>query len=229
MSYILDALKKNQAEQAPEMPGLRLDGGSPENKPKTSWQLWVSIAVGVLLLLNLGFLGWQAITPDVEETARIEKPVTATRSVQPQATRTHPSPQPVQENASATPTTEPVATANIRVIQPKQESEQDIVIAPAQAPTAAPIQTDVERVQLSSLPQREQILYSSFEFTSHIYTDEPEDCAIVVNGYRLTVGDGFKGLTVVEITPEGVIFAETRRGVERHVEVSILDLWAAEG
>ncbi len=94
---------------------------------------------------------------------------------------------------------------------------------------ALPRSKVIERVRVNELSQNEQLLYNGLNFTSHIYTDEPSECAIVVDGYRLQAGDGFKGLRVIEITEDGVVFAETRGNVERHVYISILERWASEG
>jgi polyhydroxyalkanoate synthesis regulator protein len=78
---------------------------------------------------------------------------------------------------------------------------------------------------LQDLPRAEQSLYNGFTYSTHIYTDDPDLCAIVVDGQRLQVGDAFKGLKVTAITEQGVIFEENRRGVVREVEVNLLAQW----
>ena len=86
----------------------------------------------------------------------------------------------------------------------------------------------IQAVTLSELPASEQILYNGFNYSTHIYTDDPELCAVVIDGERLTAGDSFKGLKVLAITETGVIFEETRRGQRRRVAVSVLDQWDNE-
>ncbi|MEM7096970.1 MAG: general secretion pathway protein GspB [Pseudomonadota bacterium] len=262
MSYILDALKKNQIEQAPDTPGLRIDSTPTEQPAQMRWQTLAVVVVGILLFLNLAFFGWQAFTASSTTTSASTTPSNSTSTSTPISTSSainSPTTSPIpksdqglgqqespaeaaamrqqnaatQQNRSSEVTqtrsesnVDTIPTANIRVIA---EPDQDIVIAPAQTDLRFSTPADIERVSVTTLPDTEQVVYNSFEFTSHIYTDDPADCAIVVDGFRLGVGDGFKGLKVVEITSDGVVFAETRRGVERHVEISILDRWAAEG
>ena len=83
----------------------------------------------------------------------------------------------------------------------------------------------IPRLQLSALPAAEQSLYRGFNYSTHIYTDDPDLCAIVIDGQRLANGDAFKGLKLIAITEDGVVFEENRRGSVREVEVVLMELW----
>ena len=88
----------------------------------------------------------------------------------------------------------------------------------------------VKKVQLSELPPSEQDRFNSFNYSSHIYTDDPELCAIVINGQRLSAGDLFEGMEVVAITEEGMVFGSSRlssqgQREQLHVAVSVIEQW----
>jgi len=88
----------------------------------------------------------------------------------------------------------------------------------------------VKKLQLSELPISEQDKFNSFNYSSHIYTDDPELCAVVINGQRLSAGDRFEGMEVVAITEEGVVFGSSSvsnqgQREQLHVAVSVLEQW----
>ena len=75
---------------------------------------------------------------------------------------------------------------------------------------------------LSELPSADQGRFLALNITSHIYTDDPSLCAVVIDGQRLGNGDRFAGLKVFKITPTGVIFEE-QGDRPRRVEVNPFD------
>jgi len=191
MSYILDALKKSQAEQAGEGVSLRMDRRT-SRRGLTPWLAGLAL----VLMLNCGILLWVFVFDSNELGNPAPLPGRPAATVE----RAHePVPEPLLQHAQPRPTVQTVARP----------------VAP------------IERIALQDLPAREQTLYNGFIYSSHIYTDDPSLCAIVVDGQRLKAGDAFKGLRVTAITEGGVIFEETRQGVSREIEVAVLDLWGS--
>lgn len=209
MSYILDALKKSQAEQNPDAIAVSMGQASSRSR----WTPTLLAVIAVLLVVNTAFFGYQLFKPGKDQ-----------ETAEPDLQNTAKPTQVVAEEVS------PVANlsdepnpATVETVAPAIESIPDPVVQQPRRPVV------IQQLSVEELPASEQVLYNSLNFTSHIYTDDPSECAIVVDGFRLTAGDGFKGLNVVEITEDGVVFSERRRNVERHVSISILDRWAAEG
>jgi hypothetical protein len=207
MSYILDALKKSHAEQADAGVSLRMDQSTSRHRLAP----WLAGLVAVLLV-NISILLWifvidvdDAATPAPASAAEVAQPAPASAIEQPRS--------PVPKATVSTPSAP--ARADTPTAAPRT--------APRRPP--APAAPPAQRVALRELPAIEQTLYNGFIYSTHIYTDDPALCAIVVDGQRLTAGDSFKGLRVVAVTEGGVVFSETRRGVTREVEVSVLDQW----
>ena len=76
------------------------------------------------------------------------------------------------------------------------------------------------RVPLDALSAEEQARFERLSYTSHIYTDDPTLCAVVIDGTRSQAGDQFEELRIVEITETGLIFEQTAGGAIRHVVVT---------
>lgn len=214
MSYILDALKKNQAEQQ----GQDISVGAQSPATQNGWPRWLGIALGFILVANVALLAWVFVLPELRQDAPAE--------VAPAAAKRAPTPQPLAHPTVAVPPqSEPVPAR--KPAQPR--ATQPIVVTPkptAEVTVAARPQPPApSMVALRELPEGERLLYDGFTYSTHIYTDDPQLCAIVVDGIRLTAGDAFKGLIVDRITEQGVIFEEIRRGQRRLVEVSVMEQW----
>ena len=93
-------------------------------------------------------------------------------------------------------------------------------------PLAPPVATQAtdpapRRTTVAALPASARSRFPELSFSTHIYADDPELRAIVVNGTRLLEGDGLAGLTVAEITEDGAVFA-----FENYlVSVAVLEGW----
>ena len=245
MSYILDALKKQQAEQNPD--AIAISMAEPRSLPR--WLIVLMIVIAVLLVVNLTVFTIQALNPQSSAASgdrpadtgpintsskpetqlpNLDQPLPNTKTLNTQA--------PTTEAPKAKAQTDPgrqTGVAQAQRLNPVA-SAGSTEPTPQKQPVrpAAPIDTRpkvIERLNVSELSSNEQLAYNALNFTSHIYTDAPEDRAIVVDGYRLTTGEAFKGLKVIEITEDGVVLGEKRGDTERHVEISILERWANEG
>lgn len=168
----------------------------PISSKKSISVVWIWL-LGLVLAINLFGVAWFLNQPDPK--ASVATPTTN----QTPPTRSQPV---VVETASTTPLPmDVVATA----VEPRPST---VVSAPR-----------VLEMELDDLEPAEQQRFTALKFTSHIYTDDPTLCAVVIDGQRLKNGDRFGEMTIYEITELGVIFAEqtTRRGsqITRRIEV----------
>jgi hypothetical protein len=219
MSYILDALKKSQSEQAADGVALRVQQ-TPARKALNPWLIAVLI---VVLLLNAGLLGWlflQQQPPLATDNQPQPAPGAATVPDNQAVDATTPQVAPTIAATTANPPAQSAAPAPAMSARVAQAAPR-VITQPAPAPVAVP----VPRLALRELPAAEQSLYNGFTYSTHIFTDDPTLCAIVVDGQRLQIGDAFKGLRVAAITEDGVVFEENRRGVVREIAVNLLEQW----
>ena len=69
-------------------------------------------------------------------------------------------------------------------------------------------ESDVSAVRhASDLPQSFQRRIPDMAFNSHIFTDTPDSRRVMINNIYLREGQAFSGLTVVQITEEGVVLS----------------------
>lgn len=176
MSYILDALKKSEAERSRGVVPTLLT--PPQTPFRTGIVGWVLVAV---LVVNAGLLvGWLywpspgSIAPaPTSETTTTTSPTVAPTS-----------------RTSDTPAATPQAPS-----QPL-ESPASVVAPPAPAPTAsessASVQSDAGGADVS--------------FSTHVYATDPSMRAVTMNGKRFVEGDTIRsGVRIMEITETGVV------------------------
>ena len=191
MSYILDALKKNQAEQAGEGMSLNM----AQSQRQTRMPAWVYVVLAALLINGL-LLTWFIVQPsevNKSESAKV-----------------------AESTSSSVTTAPPTETRSVPTPAPKPIVRSE----PAARSTTPPSLPTITEVQYDSLTPAEQVVYDAFSYTSHIFTDVKDLRAIVIDGQRVQIGDSFKGLKIYDITETGVIFEENRRGNIRRVQVS---------
>ena len=218
MSYILDALKKAQAEQSAEGVALTVTPNREARFPVG----WIYI-LAVLLLVNSAVLAWFVLgyntpssPPPVSESRSAPETIAAPPDPAQELTASNTNPEPMLE--TTTPTRQVIAN---ETTQPTPTNPSPNIIVERVSPSTSQSAPEIAaQLTLDELPPGERLLYEGFAYTSHIYTDDPELCAIVIDGQRLQQGDAFKGLKVHAITETGVIFAEPRRRGLRLVEVS---------
>lgn len=244
MSYILDALKKDQANAKTGV-GVNVNPSAPPPRRQT-WLVVLSLA----LLGNLGVFSWylwvqgdaQTSTegvaageqrPTAVSQQNRDMPPPAATSAQPSATEIA---VPAAQDASgtnkvaareqATRPVEPTALTDraVEKVEPSAGSggSQRQPVNPqrpaAAGNTVAAAQTPV--VPLSDLPAAQRQVFATLRYTSHIYTRDPSLRAIVINGQQLQAGDAINELVVDEITETGVVFEQTVQGQRRRVAVN---------
>ena len=182
---------------------------------------WIAAGLIVVILINLGLVGWIYLSQGEEEPQIAATPADKITQDVPTTDKPAPTEPPTTETPA-----EPQAAA-----QPAPAATRPAAstASPArETAEPAPARVVATPLPLSELPASERILYDGFSYSTHIYTDDPSLCAIVVNGQRLTAGDSFQGLKVIAITEVGVVFEENRRGQRRQIEVSVLEQWDSE-
>lgn len=153
-------------------------------------------SLGLVLAINIFAIGWFLTQPTTEAvTTKTDPPPTQTQ------------PTVVRTAAPALLQTGVVASAT------RVEAKQTEVVSTPR----------IVEMKSTDLKSAEQQRFKALKFTSHIYTDDPTLCAVVIDGQRLKNGDRFDGMIVYEITELGVVFAEQigRDGSQmtRHIEV----------
>jgi general secretion pathway protein B len=202
MSFILDALRKSDAErQRGAAPGLT-DVRYAARRGRRN--LWLPLLV-VVLGANLVFLGWQWLRPPPAPTA----PVTETSPAA--VTPTSPAPEPdIRPLAREAEYGEPLP----------QEREEAPVEAPVIAEVAEPEVPDpapspASRIVAGNeLPTVEELIGKGrlqipiLNLDLHVYSEQPAGRFVVINARKYKEGGQLsEGPTVETITRDGVILA----------------------
>lgn len=194
MSFILDALKKSEAErQRQNAPGI---ASIPERQDTKASGKWIWLVVG-LLVVNLIALGGLLIWKNTTVTP-IDTPVASTQQDSPTAT--------FSELVSEVKRSQ----RNTGVPTGEQATEQDS----ERAPTAP--ETPVEEVvrgrvdpgleSFNDLRAKGQLQLPDMHLDIHVYSSAPVDRFVFVNMSKYKENATLsEGPLVKEITPEGVI------------------------
>jgi len=243
VSYILDALKKAEADRDPDT-RARLAFEVREQRRSRL----ITTAVLVALIANAIILLWVFLPDDLrfgtasgndgastaatpaERATAIPEPAgsvplpaiaPSTASV-PGATSRPPAAEPDALIASKPPPTAAAgtakrtpATAPSTTSKPLDMAPDDVLIGPDSAPPSS------TPVSLGSLPDAVRRRFPTLSFSTHIYADEPDLRAVVVNGRRLVEGDQLGALTLERITEDGAVFLFEGR----QVEIGVLEEW----
>jgi general secretion pathway protein B len=200
MSFILDALKKAEAERNRRVAPVLMDARiAPPRRGLPGWA-W---ALGVVLLVNLGVLTWLVLrSPAPQPAAEQAAPTAAAASTT--------APVGTQPAAGAAPTT---------VLPPPLPGAPDApaASAPQEPPAPAAISTPSEAEDLEQLPSAEQLRAAGvplpeLQLNLHIYDLAPAQRSILLNGVRLREGEYTPdGVKVERITPQAVVLEASGR------------------
>lgn len=191
MSFILDALKKSEAERqrqnAPGIANIR-EGGGQKNNSRWTW------IIGGLLVVNLAVLAGIVLMPDDEaaDTRAATPTVVTETSPEPSA----PSKGAAEERRNTPAVLEPEAVANPANNEAPTAS---VVVAPQETTTAGlPSFIELQAKGVIQLPD--------MHLDIHVYSGQPADRFVFVNmskyKEKATLAEG---PTVIEITPDGVV------------------------
>ena len=200
MSFILDALKKSEAERRrQDAPGL---AAIPEGGARAGGSKWMWLAV-VLLLVNLAVIS--GLLLDSRDDAAQEPAVAVTvtpRQAAPEPERTAP--------AAATP--QPAVEA-VAVGSPPVDTRADVTpgptdpvppVARSETPPAAPASETL--ATFNELRAQGMLNLPDLHLDIHVYSGEPVERFVFVNMSKYTENATLaEGPAVREITPDGVI------------------------
>jgi len=230
MSYILDALKKAEADRDPD---ARASLAMAQHERRRN--RWLAYAVVIALVANAAILLWLFLpeqNPDATAAGRESSAQQPAKLTNPgaQSPQTLPAiPEPASAGRDTTPASQaPARESPVDVAAPAPAASRpantmaaesatgETIIGPGTAPASV-----AEPQPVSSLPSGQRQRFPTLEFSTHIYADDADLRAIVVNGSRLQEGDRLGSLRLQEITEEGAVF----RFEDRLVSVSVLDAW----
>lgn len=213
MSYILDALRKSETERRqgkiPDL-GQQVQLIHRPKKRRMSPVVWVALA----LLVNAGVLA-VVFWPEAETPLPIPAKVAAT-SVPPIANSEVKSETEAQEPAVPEPEPEPAPMPGPEPLIADSVRERPTIITPSVRPErqtpALPQSEHRTRVpHLVELPLSFQKSIPDLMFNSHIYSSDPYASRVMINGHYLRRGESFLGITVEEITENGVVLGKEGR------------------
>ena len=198
MSYILQALKKAEAERGlGRVPGLETPAPlttAPGSLPARWWP-WLVLACLAVAALAAALWWWLAASPVQAVPAR---PATSVMPV-----------EPVQVSP-------PAAASPLPVLRPPPPPVNPAVIAPAPAPAAAqaPPPPVLAASQPTAKPAPAPPLqpwptspgWPNLSVSGSVYADEPAQRLLIVNGQVLREGDAASAdLTLVSIGPKSAV------------------------
>ncbi len=192
MSFILDALKKSEAErQRQDAPGI---ANIPQSTDRRGGKRWAWI-IGGLLAVNLVVLLGIVFRP-------AEGPVTATTpapSSEPAVATAERAVLPPPATSSAPP------QSNVSAAAPAEPAATDPVATDAAVP-APPTAEAVSLPTFEALRAQGQLSLPDMHIDIHVYSGRPEDRFVFVNMTKYRENATLtEGPTVVQISPEGVV------------------------
>jgi general secretion pathway protein B len=225
MSFILDALKKSEAERRQgEVPRLQNEPFSPAPRRRPVWPFLLVLA----LLLNGVVFGWWLLAREEKrETDAVSaggQNASAAPAGLPAATKAEPAAAPGGSAAPALPPEPEVVTVVIEETPagpaapaarpaPARAAEKKAPIRRTEPPPAAPARSKVAAAApaaksfppVSELPDNVRAGLPRLDLHLHFFTPEPERRLVRINGLNLREGGSSgDGLSVVEITQDGV-------------------------
>ncbi len=208
MSFILDALKKSEAERnrksGPVLMDMRI---APARRHLPVW-VWV---IAIVLLANLALLGYALLrsggrqAPVAAPVAAAPAPVNAIPAVLPPPVLPPPATEPARNRdlPAAAPATGGLVMQSNAVVSPNNPVAPPIsaaAAAPAVAPPANLPSDDDLRASGVTLPE--------LHLSLHVYDDNPANRFVLLNSSRLREGqETAEGVRVERIDPAGVVLS----------------------
>lgn len=214
MSFILDALRKSDAERqrgaAPGLADVRY-ATRPDRR-----SIWIPL-LAMVLVANIGFMAWQWYGGRTASPTPLPAEPAAEATV-PQVT---PVPVPaVRALARESESSEPVVAPEVQSDFPDAPltppmPEPPTAAAPSLPPVAAPPSASPRFVAAPALPTVEQLIGAGtldlplLNLDLLVYNESPSIRFVVINGRKYREGTRLtEGPTVESITPEGAILVD---------------------
>lgn len=208
MSYILDALKKADAErERAAVPGLHTEATplADDALPKTLSVTTLAVGVAALALAALGVMGWQLWQ---HAAPPAPAPVPAPPSSPPPMMMTPPMQPPASQPRSAPPQAQPspsIATDSVKQSPP----QQPVASRPSSTPkSTTPATTGTPILRLNELPEEVRRTLPNMVFGGAMYSDVPSKRMLIINGGVFHEGDQpMPGLSLDEIRLKSAVFS----------------------
>ncbi|MDC8757432.1 general secretion pathway protein GspB [Janthinobacterium fluminis] len=216
MSYILEALKKSQAErQLGELPTLhapQLQTGPAGAGGVWRQPLWLALGATSLLALTLAVLMWRQAAPTVVPAA----PVVAAPALP--AAAPAPPAAPAIPAAPAPPAAAPAAAVVARVAPPRPPLAAPkapkaaapaaaIVVEAAPAVAPPPAAADDNLAGLRELPEAVQRQLPALALGGYIYSKDPASRLLLIDKVLRHEGEEVApGLILEKLLPKGAVF-----------------------
>jgi general secretion pathway protein B len=219
MSFILDALKKSEAERSRNSGPTLLELRQAQPRPRLPW--W-AVVIGVALVANLGVLGYALLRPDrppaatapvmapaAAPAAQAPAPVAVAVAVAPSAAVVQALPPDIAADPGAGGVLPDPALAQTPL--PAMDPDDLPAIAPRQLP---PLATSAPRPAAGSelgLPTMADLVGAGVRLPDlrlalHAYDPVPASRYVLLNGTRLREGEVTpEGLRVEQITETGLV------------------------
>ena len=210
MSYILDALKKADAErERAAVPGLHTEATplADDALPKTLSVTTLAVGVAALALAALGVMGWQ-LWQHAAPPAATPAPVPAPPSSPPPMMMTPPMQPPASQPMSAPSQAQPSpppATDSVKQSPP----QQPVASRPSSTPkSTTPATTNTPILRLNELPEEVRRTLPNMVFGGAMYSDVPSKRMLIINGGVFHEGDQpMSGLSLDEIRLKSAVFS----------------------
>lgn len=210
MSYILEALKKSQAErQLGELPSIHaapLHGGAGTATTASRKPLWLALA-GAALVLFVALLIWrQPWQGPVSAPAVVVAPVVV---VPPAAPVAVPVPAPVAPKPAAAVIVAPAPAPLAVVVPPPKPPPVAVAPTPAPATPAAPAPAaDDSLPGLRDLPEPIQRQIAPLAIGGYIYSKDPADRLLLIDKILRHEGEEVApGLVLEKLQPKAAVFS----------------------
>ena len=208
MSYILDALKKADAErERAAVPGLHTTATplADDALPKALSVTTLAVGVAALALAALGVMGWQLWQ---HAAPPAPAPVPAPPSSPPPMMMTPPMQPPASQPMSAPPQAQPsppLATDSVKQSPP----QQPVASRPSSTPkSTTPATTGTPILRLNELPEEVRRTLPNMVFGGAMYSDVPSKRMLIINGGVFHEGDQpMSGLSLDEIRLKSAVFS----------------------
>lgn len=203
MSYILDALKKSDHERkqgyVPDIQTVH-----PQLSEEVSSQRWPYVVIILLVLVMVFLLGWMrpwapttATTQALIDSDRFDTPsqLLVTPELQSQSVVQE---QPQQSEPNQVTVEKPAADL----------IASSTVVAATDDDNVHAVAVDAHSVpHLTEMPELIQQAVPDMVFAGHVYSSQPAQRSVIINGSSMSEGDRvIQALSVEQITRDGVIF-----------------------
>lgn len=206
MSYILDALKKSEQERGRgTAPNVQTMHSSGLNYHSSKTQLWPYLLLAAILINVAALLYFIIAKSDTDASAQKQQSIAGTQSV--------------AMHSADTARKQPVALAS------RNDNESETIIyKPVSMPGTSQASAAETPITVAGIPQYQQTRglimerdelpldvqqhIPVMEFSAHVYSNNPLQRSIVINGRFMEEGDRLSSdLFLDEITPDGAIFS----------------------